>query len=53
MKRVVHLIAGMATGALLTTLDFAISSSMMSAQDPVKVSPQHYKVLLENDPAEK
>ena len=49
MKRVVHLIAGMAIGALLATLAFAISSGKTTAQDPVKQSPQYYKVLLEND----
>jgi quercetin dioxygenase-like cupin family protein len=49
MKRVVHLIAGMAIGALMATLAFAISSGKATAQDPVKQSPQFYKVLLEND----
>jgi len=48
MKRVAHLIAGMLLGAL-ATLAFAVSSGAMSAQDPVKLSPQYYKVLLEND----
>ena len=49
MKRLVHLIAGMAIGALMTTLAFAISSRVATAQDPVKLSPHYYKVLLEND----
>ena len=49
MKRVVHLIAGMLLGALLATVAFAVSSGAMSSQDPVKLSPQYYKVLLEND----
>ena len=49
MKRVIHLIAGMAIGALMTTLAFAISSHVATAQDPVKQTPQYYKVLLEND----
>ena len=49
MKRVVHLIAGMAIGALMATLAFAISSGKTTAQDPVKQSPQYYKVLLENE----
>ena len=49
MKRVVHLIAGMAIGALMTTLAFAISSPIATSQDPVKLSPRYYKVLLEND----
>ncbi|HET8669621.1 MAG TPA: hypothetical protein VFM05_03055 [Candidatus Saccharimonadales bacterium] len=49
MKRVALLFAGMVTGALLTTLAFAISSRVTTAQDPVKLSPQYYKVLLEND----
>jgi hypothetical protein len=33
----------------MTTLAFAISSVGTRAQDPVKQSPQYYKVLLEND----
>jgi quercetin dioxygenase-like cupin family protein len=49
MKRGIHLIAGMAIGALLATVGFAISSRATTAQDPVKQSPQYYKVLLEND----
>lgn len=49
MKRVVHLIAGMTIGALIATIAFAISSGNTVAQDPVKQSPQYYKVLLEND----
>ena len=49
MKRGVHLIAGMAIGALLATVGFAISTRGTAAQDPVKLSPQYYKVLLEND----
>jgi quercetin dioxygenase-like cupin family protein len=49
MKRIVHLSAGIAIGALLTTMAFAISSRVTTAQDPAKLSPQYYKVLLEND----
>jgi quercetin dioxygenase-like cupin family protein len=49
MKRGIHLLAGMTLGALLTTVGFAISSRGTTAQDPVKQSPQYYKVLLEND----
>jgi quercetin dioxygenase-like cupin family protein len=49
MKRIVHLMAGMAIGALMATLAFAMSSGKPTAQDPVKQSPQYYKVLLEND----
>ena len=50
MKRKGHLITGMLLGAVLTTFTFAITSAVKSApQDPVKVSPQYYKVLLEND----
>lgn len=36
-------------GALLATVAFAITSRVTTAQDPVKLSPQYYKVLLEND----
>src|ERR1700681_1957839 len=49
MKRVAHLIIGMLLGALLATFAFAVSSGVMSQQDAVKLSPQYYKVLLEND----
>lgn len=49
MKRVIHMIAGMAIGASMATLVFAISSANSTAQDPAKQSPQYYKVLLEND----
>jgi hypothetical protein len=49
MKRVAHLMVGMLLGALLATFAFAVSSGVMSQQDAVKLSPQYYKVLLEND----
>jgi len=49
MKRGIHLIAGIAIGALLATIAFAISSRKTTLQDPVKQSPQYYKVLLENE----
>jgi hypothetical protein len=49
MKRLALLTAGMAIGALVTTAAFAISAHVAAPQDPVKLSPQYYKVLLEND----
>lgn len=49
MKRLIHLITGMAVGALMATFAFGISSGNRTTQDPVKQSPQYYKVLLEND----
>ena len=49
MKRGIHLLGGIAIGVLLATVGFAISSPGTTAQDPVKQSPQYYKVLLEND----
>jgi len=49
MKRGIHLVAGIAIGALLATGAFALSSRGTTVQDPVKQSPQYYKVLLEND----
>jgi len=49
MKRGIHLIIGTAFGALITTFTFAISAGKATPQDPVKQSPQYYKVLLEND----
>lgn len=49
MKTVAHFIIGILAGALLTTFAFAVASRIISAQDPVKLSPQYYNVLLEND----
>ena len=49
MNRAAHLIAGMFLGALIATFAFAFSAGAISSQDPVKASPQYYKVLLEND----
>src|SRR6185295_5573055 len=49
MKRGIHLVAGIGIGALLATGAFALSSRETTVQDPVKQSPQYYKVLLEND----
>jgi hypothetical protein len=49
MKRMIHLTSGIAIGALLATVAFAISGRDGAIQDPVKQSPQYYKVLLEND----
>jgi hypothetical protein len=49
MKRMIHLTSGIAIGALLATVAFAISTRETTTQDPVKQSPQYYKVLLEND----
>ena len=50
MKRMVHLVGGAFLGAGLTACVFAVSAAKVSPpQDPVKLSPQYYKVLLEND----
>lgn len=51
MKRFAYLVAGILLGSLLTTVAFAVSSRVMASQDldPVKLSPQYYKVLLDND----
>ncbi|MEP6921042.1 MAG: cytoplasmic protein [bacterium] len=49
MKRIAHLILGMLLGALLASFAFAYSPVVLSPQDAVKLSPQYYKVLLEND----
>lgn len=49
MKRIVLLIAGMAIGVLMTTVAYAISSHVANSQDPVKLSPQYYRVLLDNE----
>jgi len=39
----------MLLGASLATFAFALSSGVRSSQGPVKLSPQYYKVLMEND----
>ena len=49
MNRVTHLTIGLLLGALLSGLAFAVSSQIRLAQDPVKLSPQYYKVLVDND----
>lgn len=48
MRQVVHLISGIVLGAWLASFAFG-ASARTSAQDPVKLSPQYYKVLLDND----
>jgi beta-alanine degradation protein BauB len=42
-------ILGLLFGVALTTAAFVLSSEVASSMDPVKISPQYYKVLLEND----
>jgi quercetin dioxygenase-like cupin family protein len=51
MKRFAYLVTGIFLGSLLTTAAFAVSSGVAASQDldPVKISPQYYKVLLDND----
>lgn len=47
MKR--SFLIGLVVGVALTTIAFVIASEVTSSLDPVKISPQYYKVLLEND----
>lgn len=49
MKKWAYLIAGVLLGTLMTSLAFAAWSQTASEQDPVKLEPERYKVLLEND----
>ncbi len=49
MRKITHLMAGMLLGTLLATFAFTLSSKMASAQDPAKLAPQNYKILLKND----
>ena len=49
MNRIIHVTAGIVIGAVIATLAFAVSARHSTAQDPVRQSPQYYKVLLEND----
>lgn len=49
MRKITYLIAGMLLGALLASFASTASLKVASAQDPAKLAPQYYKVLLEND----
>ena len=51
MKHWAYLLAGVFLGVLTTTILFTSFSQTVSSQDrdPVKLSPQFYKVLLDND----
>lgn len=49
MKKTAYLTTGMLLGMLITSLAFAAWSRTASAQDPVKLEPELYKVLLDND----
>jgi quercetin dioxygenase-like cupin family protein len=42
-------ILGLLFGVALATAAFVLSSEVASSMDPVKISPQYYKVLLVND----
>ena len=43
-----HLVAGLLIGCLVAILAFAVSTKIASAQDPTRLAPENYKVLLEN-----
>lgn len=45
----ISFILGLLFGVALATAAFVLSSEVASSMDPVKISPQYYKVLLEND----
>lgn len=49
MKQWLFLVAGAVLGSVITVGANAVSLSAHSLQDPVKQSPEYYKVLLEND----
>ncbi|HEY7160785.1 MAG TPA: cytoplasmic protein [Acidobacteriota bacterium] len=44
-----YFILGLLFGVAFTTAAFVLSSEVATSMDPVKISPQYYKVLLEND----
>lgn len=46
MTKIAYAAAGLAAGVLLTSLAFAAQETY---EDPVKQSPQFYKVLIDND----
>lgn len=47
MKR--SFVLGMFLGVAITAIAIAATSEMSSSLDPVKISPQYYKVLFENE----
>jgi quercetin dioxygenase-like cupin family protein len=49
MKPLAYLVRGILTAALVISIAMIISAEAPATQDPVKLSPQYYKVLLEND----
>jgi hypothetical protein len=51
MRRAAYLTTGVFLGVLITTIAFTGSFGIVSSQDrdPVRLSPQYYKVLLDND----
>lgn len=49
MGKLAFLVGGMLLGASLFTFALAFTSKAASAQDPVKLAPENYKVILEND----
>jgi quercetin dioxygenase-like cupin family protein len=51
MKQATYLIAGIFLGIFATVIAFTVLLPVVSSQDrdPVKSSPQYYKVLLDND----
>ena len=49
MKKSTCVMAGMLLGILMTGLAFVARSQTAAAQDPVKLEPDLYKVLLDND----
>jgi beta-alanine degradation protein BauB len=49
MKRIPTLVTGVFLGAFVTSIAFAVSHTPASTQDPVKLSPQYYKVLVDYD----
>jgi beta-alanine degradation protein BauB len=51
MKKAAYLITGICLGVVITTIAFSVSTGVVFSQDrdPVKLSPQYYKVLLDND----
>lgn len=48
MTKTAYLITGLLAGALLASLAFAGASNPSKMQDPAKVAPQMYKVVLHN-----
>jgi quercetin dioxygenase-like cupin family protein len=48
MTKITHVTTGLLAGILLASFAFALSPKVIAPQDPAKLAPQMYKVVLDN-----